>query len=131
MSEEIVNRPHMVINFRRNRIAITRKTLKVIGEPEYILLLVNPEERTLAVLRSDATERRAHRIRKMTGRKCSEICSKGLLKSLLNICDKWQADFSYTIYGDVVQGDGVIKFHIDNALLTSEKEQTDYAERSI
>lgn len=125
MSKTTINRGSIRIDLRRYRIIITKKAHRLMGEPKYILLLVNPDERTLAIIHSDETERRAHHIRKS---KCGEIelNSKGLLKTMLSLSDNWQDNYSYKIYGTVSEGDNIMKFNIDDAVLTSsEKEEKD------
>ena len=112
------------IDLRKYRITLTRKTHLLIGEPDYILLLVNPEERTLVIAHSDAKERRAHGIKKS---KCGEIelNSKTLLKTLFRLSGNWKDDRSYKICGEVSEGENMIKFNIDDAVLTTaEKDES-------
>ena len=110
------------VDLRKNRIIITKKAHRLMCEPEYILLLVNPDDRTLVIANSDGKERRAQHIRRS---KYSEIelCSKGLLKTLLTLSDNWKDDHSYKIYGEVLQGQNAMKFNIDDAVLASEERE--------
>lgn len=118
MSNEVASRPMILIDLKKNRISITRKTLNFIGDPEYILLLVNPKEGTLALLHSNSLDKRAHRIPRIQPEKnrTFDLYSKALLKNLLAICGNWQDNCSYRIFGEFVQGEGVAKFHIDDSV---------------
>jgi len=115
------------IDLCKYRITITKKTHKLMGEPEYILLLVNPEDRTLAIAHSDANERRAHRIRES---KCGEfeLNSKVLLKTLLGLSDNWKDNHSYKVCGEVSEGENIIKFNIDDAVLASAEKEVNNAD---
>jgi hypothetical protein len=121
MSNEIV-KPSIRIDLRKSRIVISRKAVNALGEPQYILLLVNPEERTLALLESDETERRAHRIRKNKDSEI-ELYSKSLLEALFAISGKWQENSSYRLYGEFIPSEKIVKFRIDSALLASGAEK--------
>ena len=55
MTDNNIERPAILIDLKKYRIRIHKNTLRSIGDPNYILLLVNPEEHTLAILRSDRT----------------------------------------------------------------------------
>lgn len=121
MSNEKTIKAAVLLSFRKNRITVSKKVLQAIGGPKFILFLVSPEERTLAIMSSDETERRAHRIR-LTQHRRFELYSKRLLKTLLKLCGDWRENYSYSLDGEIVNSAGVIKFHIDNAVLVSKVE---------
>lgn len=52
MKNNSLNVPMIVIDSKNNRIRIHRNTLHLLGDPEYIQLLVNPERLMIAVLSS-------------------------------------------------------------------------------
>ena len=52
--------PTLVIDCRSNRIRIHRKTLHMLGDPEYVQILINPTTRCIAFRSS--TDKRAERI---------------------------------------------------------------------
>ena len=56
-----VTTPYLTLDFRKGRIRIYRATLKLLNSPDYIRLLVNPEQEIIAVQVSDANEARAFR----------------------------------------------------------------------
>jgi hypothetical protein len=57
--------PSILIDIKINRIRIHKKTIHALGDPKYVLLLVNPKEATVGVLCS-GRERNAHRIPQAT-----------------------------------------------------------------
>ena len=94
----------------------------MIGDPKFILLLVNPEERTLAIRCCEETERCAHRISRSKRR--PELYSKILLRTIFTLRDDWMVDYSYSIDGEIFPSEGMMKFKIDNAVLASEVKGT-------
>jgi hypothetical protein len=113
-------KPLIRIDLRKNRIVLTKKSLRDIGSPDYIILLVDPEERTLSVMKSDINVRQAHRIRKTESTEV-ELYSKGLLEALRGICSDWKENCAYRICGKVALGAEAIEFNIDDSVPTNGK----------
>ena len=120
MSNKYLTRPAITIDFKKDRIRIYKRTLHSIGNPEFIHLLVNPEERTLAILRSDRSDLRSYRLPKarFEDKQSFEITSKSLMRGLLGMCDDWQDNHSYRIYGDIVANEEVVQFNFADATMT-------------
>ena len=118
MTEKNMARPVILVDLKKYRIRIHKNTLHSIGDPDYVLLLVNPEERTLAILRSDRSDSRAHHITKasLINKKPFELYSRSLVKSLRDICSNWQDNQSYRLYGEVIPNEGVARFHMDESV---------------
>jgi hypothetical protein len=116
MTDKNLVRPSLLVDLKKYRIRIHKNTLISIGNPNYILLLVNPEERTLAILCSNSTEPRAHHISWtfLAKRKSFELYSRSLVKNFLDICNNWQDNQSYRLYGDIISKEGVAQFHMDD-----------------
>ena len=119
MTNESASRVAILIDLKKDRIRIYKKTLHSIGDPEYILLLVNPEERTLAILRSDRFDLRSHRIplSRLKDRQCIELYSKTLVKDLFDMCAVWQENNLYRMYGDIIKKEGIAQFYINESEL--------------
>ena len=49
--EDSTSKLTLQLDLARSRIRVHRKTLAALGNPEYILLIVNPEEKTLESLK--------------------------------------------------------------------------------
>lgn len=115
-------RPAILVDLKKYLIRIHRDTLRLIGNPEYVLLLVNPNEKILAVLPSDRSDTKAHHISKSSlhNKKSFEIYSTPLMQSLKNISTGWEANKAYRIYGEKVPSQYVIKFPMSEALSINE-----------
>jgi len=119
MNTKSTPKPAISIDLKRDRIRIYKRTLRSLGDPEYILLLVNPEERTLAILRSDRTDLRAHRLprARFNDKQCIEIASKPLLRCLHNLCSEWHDDRLYRIYGEIIPSEGIVQFNLAESIV--------------
>lgn len=121
MTENNLARPAILVDLKKYRIRIHKNTLHSIGDPDNILLLVNPEERTLAILRSDHSDPRAHHISwaSLVKKKSFELYSRSLVKSLRDVCSEWQDNQSYRIYGEIISNEGVAQFHMVESVLVN------------
>lgn len=128
MTGNSLSKPLIVVDFKKHRIRIHKNTLQSIGCPEYIFLLVNPEERSLVILRSDRFNPRAHRISSGSQEsiKSVELYSQSLVKTLRNVCSNWQDQKTYRLYGDIIQNEGIVRFYMPSALPVKESELKEY-----
>ncbi|MGX8710925.1 MAG: hypothetical protein ACQGTM_11850 [bacterium] len=124
MTGSSLNKPLIVVDFKKHRIRIHKNTLLSIGCPEYIFLLVNPEERSLVILRSDCFNPRAHHISSgaLEGIKSVELYSQSLVKTLRDVCSNWQEQKTYRLYGDIIPNEGIVRFYMPSALPVKESE---------
>jgi hypothetical protein len=115
MTEKNSVRSSLLVDLKKYRIKIHKNTLNSIGNPNYVLLLVNPKECTLAILCSNRSDPRAHHISwtSLEKRKSFELYSKSLVKNLLDICSNWKDNQSYRLYGEIISKEGVAQFHMD------------------
>lgn len=106
----------IVIDSKNSRIRIHRNTLHLLGNPEYIQLLVNPERRRLAILPSQK-QKTANAIRwdKIAGSKSCELYSKILIRQLGSICPNWRVDGKYRLYGAHISAELLIQFDMASA----------------
>lgn len=119
MDAESIRQLTLLLDLKKNRISITRKTLQEIGNPEYILLLVKPEERTLVISHGDSADKRAHRVPLLkpdTKKKHTiELYSKSLMTNILSISDGLHDNLSYRIQGNIIPYENIIRFYMDKA----------------
>lgn len=122
MNKNKTLKPAISVNLKKPLIRIHKDTLYSIGNPEYLLLLVNPNERTLAVLPSDSSDTKAHHISKgsVANKKSFEIYSTPLVKSLRNLCSDWENDKAYRIYGKSIPNQDIIRFNMSEAVSINE-----------
>jgi len=121
MTDNSIARPAILVDLKKYRIRIHKNTLRSIGTPNYVLLLVNPEERTLAILRSDRSDPRAHHITMSSfeNNKSFELYSRSLVKKLRDVCSSWQDSQSYRLYGEIIPHEGMARFYMSEAVLVN------------
>lgn len=124
MTGSSLNKPLIVVDFKKHRIRIHKNTLLSIGCPEYIFLLVNPQERSLVILRSNRFNPRAHHISSgsLKGIKPVELYSQSLVKALHDVCSNWQDQKTYRLYGNIIPNEGIVHFYMPSALPVKESE---------
>ena len=122
MISTTVSKPAILVDLKKYRIRIHKNTLHAIGNPNHILLLVNPEERTLAIMCSDHFDPRAHHVAKTSflNNKSFELYSRSLVNSLNDICSNWQNNQSYRICGEIIPNEGVAWFHMVDSILVNQ-----------
>ena len=104
----------MLIDIRNRRIRIPLSTLALLHNPQCILLLVNPESRTIAVMPS-ADVKRSHRIHWEQLKKAYELTSINFIRSILQVCPEWLDKFTYKITGDYILSENIVEFCLDAA----------------
>lgn len=120
MTHELEPRPVITLDFKRRRIRLYQKTLRLIGDPEYILLLVNPGERTMAIVRSDSSDLRAYRIQWTPfhlERRYIELQSNSLMRNLLELCANCQGNHAYRICGECIPGENAMQFDLEKPVM--------------
>ncbi|MGE5417444.1 MAG: hypothetical protein ACM3UZ_11975 [Acidobacteriota bacterium] len=121
MTENSPVQPAILVDLKKYRIRIHKNTLRSIGAPTYVLLLVNPEEGTLAILRSDRSDPRAHHISRSSveNNKSFELYSRSLVRKLRDVCSSWQDSQSYRLYGEIIPHEGMARFNMSEAVLVN------------
>ena len=105
----------ILISLKRSRISIARKIIETLGNPSHILLLVSPEQRTVAISSSDAMDKRAHKIPNPARPREVDLHSKLLIQTIYRISDDWDENCSYKVRGGYIKGENIFRFHIDDA----------------
>ena len=116
--------PSILIDIKKNRIRIHKKTIHALGDPKYVLLLVNPKEATVGVLCS-GRERNAHRIPQATmdSKQCYEIYSTTLMHALREVCPNFHGSDSYRMFGEILPEKGIAVFTMSNAVLRGDEKE--------
>ncbi len=105
-------KPSILVDMRKKRIRIHKHTLQAIGNPDFVLLIINPEEHTLGVKCSTLDDKLAHRVRKINMKKkdCYELYSKTFMTALHRLCPDWNDDDNYRIEGEIVADEDMAVF---------------------
>jgi len=108
----------ILIDLKKKRIRIHRSTLRAIGEPGHVLLLVNPDARTVAVMSTNASDKRGHKVYTSpeSNRKAYELYSTSLIRNLSILNPSWQEPYKYRIQGEMIPNEGTVVFRMDTAI---------------
>jgi len=90
--------PIITIDYKWHRIRIHKQTLLLLGDPEYVELLVNPETKILAVRCSTGGSDRVHKV-KGINKDGAVLQSAYLFRSLQQVNPELKNGKSYRIYG--------------------------------
>ena len=104
------SRPSILIDMRKHRIRIHKQTLQAIGNPDFVMLVVNPKKHTLGIQPSMLDDKLALRIRKNTIRKDCELYSKSLMAALHELCPAWSETDSYRLEGEIIPTENMAVF---------------------
>ena len=119
MTDRIVSQPTILVDLKKYRIRIYKYTIRSLGNPEYILLLVDPQAKSVSIERSNCHDKRAYHLAQaqLDNHRSPELFSRQLVRNLFNICGHWHKDQSYRIVGEVVQDEGIARFNVANSVL--------------
>ena len=114
--KEDISAPIIVIDCLRNRIRIHRSALHLLGNPDYIVLMVNPTSLTFAILPSTKLQI-AHAVRwdRLSDKHCFELYSKPLIQQLCNVCPGWSNSSQFPMAGTYIEGENLIRVSLTNA----------------
>ena len=117
-SQSQEHRPTLLIDLKKNRIRIHKATLHLLGDPDYIQFLVNPDSLSLAIRRSIKGDSLAHHIRwnMLGGKQCCDFYSYFLLKSLRDVNYEWKPNRSYRLYGRLNEKENLALFSMKESI---------------
>ena len=107
----------ILIDLKKKRIRIHRSTLHALGDPDRVHLLVNPEQRMLAVQFALPSDKRAHKVYTTaeSNRQTYELYSTSLVCNLLALNPDWAEPYKYRIKGEAIPQEGAVVFKMDDA----------------
>lgn len=120
--------PSLVIDLRWNRIRIHKQTLHLLGDPEYIQLLLNPVSHTFAIKKSKDGEHQAYKLRTLPAGKSCELHSKILLNTMSDVFLYLDIGQTYRITGTYNRRCNLAHFSLKDAkcISTNDKEHAIY-----
>lgn len=116
MMKKSTSAPVVVIDCIRNCIRIHRNALHLLGNPDYIILMVNPANLTFAILPSIKLQI-AHAVRweKLCGKRCFELYSKPFIRQLCDVCPGWDGSEKLRMTGEYIQEENLVQFNLNQA----------------
>lgn len=117
--------PTLCIDLKKNRIRIHKCTLHLLGDPEYIQILVNPDRHMLALRKSKRTDHAAHRIiiSSLNSRYYYELYSLTFLQKLRKTNDGLENNQCYRIYGEFSPKEGIAHFSMNDCVPVDDNEK--------
>jgi hypothetical protein len=114
-----LQRPIVSIDLKRNCIRIHRLTLHLLGDPEYIQLLINPESKKIALCPSIKQDYLAHHVRPslLKTKNCYELYSTDLMSTLRKFDCGWKGNCAYRIYGTMDRQQSIALFSMNDTVL--------------
>lgn len=103
------------VDIKKSRIRIYRTTLTQLGLPKYIQLLVNPNDRMIAVRGLDKRCKESHIVSfsHMRTDYSYELYSKELITTLMSLRQDLEGDCTYKLTGEVYPDSKVALFSLD------------------
>lgn len=107
----------LLIDFSKFRVRLHKKTLAAMGKPEHILLMVNPNDKTIAIMQGTSDSPAAHHLnyKLFTGGRCVEIYSRSFVKKLLDVNPEWKEKNSYRLTGQIIPGKSIALYSMIGA----------------
>lgn len=119
---KIDRKPVICFDFKtKNRIRVHKVTMHLLGDPDFIQILVNPISQTIAIRRGNSNDPLSIRLKKnMTNKDCYEFFSKELMSSFKLVFDKLKNGNTYRIYGEMDSKNEVAQFKISDLKIYEE-----------
>ena len=114
MPKRYLQRPAILVDHKKFRVRIYRYTLHLLGNPEHIVVIVNPYNQSITIMRSEQTDQRAYCIGQMLRNtdKLLEIFSTSLIRDLFAINERWNQNQSYRVYGEASSDGNAVIFNL-------------------
>ncbi len=104
--------PSITLDMKKSRIRIHKHTLNLMNDPRYVIILINPEHKTIGLRRSHKVPQ-AHRIISSPNKDC-ELYSKELFLKLSTLSPHLHSGGSYRIEGKMIS-EALAVFDLSNA----------------
>lgn len=123
------NTPILVIDLKKNRLRIYKRTLHLLGDPKYVKFLVNPQNMHIVVIPSRPVDTASQKVnwKQIGDNKCCEFYSKNLIQSLHNLCCQMTQDQTFRIFGKLYQMDDerLARFKMNDLILVNNIKEED------
>ena len=88
----------LTLDLKKQRMRIHKETLRQVGYPDYVQLLVNPEQKTIVMRACEESACQAHKVILEKNVDC-ELYSKEFLRRLKTVDSNLKGDTSFLIAG--------------------------------
>lgn len=126
MKKSLLQKPSISINISDSVLMIHKNTLRILGNPEYIQILVNPNDKSIVLCCSVEADPLAHYVKReifTVGKKTYKLHSCALLQGLYKIYPQFAIGNTYKIYGKFIPSLNIIKFDMSDSILSARYEK--------
>lgn len=110
------NAPVITLDLKKERIRIHRTTMRVMNDPSYLRLLVNPATKCIVVETCGETSEGAYRVGVLPRKKSSlELYSHNLIREIAT-CAGFEGYKSVRLMGHQIRGQNAVFFRMEPAL---------------
>ena len=115
----------ILIDMKQTRIRIHKATLRALGNPHWLSLVINPEELTLGITPGTSEDKTAHRINPVvfSTKESCELHSAVLIRALLGLCPGWNNYGKYSLTGTMIPEANMIRFDMQTAVFEQTNER--------
>lgn len=109
-----INTPAMSLDMKRKRIRIHKSTLHILNDPDYIQLLINPEEYIMIIQSSSSADHLSHKINwlSISENQCCELHSKNLIIRLSEVFPFLDCETTFRVNGNYIQEYNLVYFNL-------------------
>ena len=95
-------------------------TLRLMNNPDYIHLLVNPSDSAIAICVCKKDDKDAIKAGRSSSREC-EIYSSELMENIVSVCEKLNGEHTYRLTGQLSDNKKMVIFWLNDAIVVEEK----------
>lgn len=108
--------PILSLDLKHNLIRIHKVTLSLLGDPDYIQILVNPDNQSIVIMKGNSKDHLAHHIcyNKIKSGQSFELYSTVLLQNLKTISTHCEPNHAYRIYGTYISKHSIAQFSMND-----------------
>lgn len=94
----------------------------MLGDPNYIQFLVNPNDKTIAIHTSLPDDHLSQHVRwrRLRGKQCCEFYSKVLIDALRDVGLDWDNQHAYKLYGHLYKKMSIVRFSMSDYVIINE-----------
>lgn len=118
MTDIDIIKPVIFIDQKKHRIRIHKCTLRQLGYPKFIQILINPDILTVIIRCAEQSDKLTHRIirKNCNDNQSYELYSRYLIEKLQNVCTGWTNNDSYRICGEIIVSENIACFDLHKAV---------------
>ena len=113
-----MNNLMILVDMKKSRIRVHKTTLRALGDPHYLSLIINPDEYTLGITPGNPEDKTAYRIspNALSAKDSCELYSTSLIMALRRLCPDWRDYGKYRMTGMLIPEANMVCFDMRTAV---------------